>query len=150
MLRKLLILAVSAGALAACDSQVGSVATPPLAKSGTQNPEQAPVTYMVFFPLGSTQLGSDDQNAITQAAQVYRTKANAKVTVTGYADTVGSPALNMTLSQRRADVVKDFLVRAGVPASAITTAANGDSGLLVATGAQTNESRNRRVVIVIQ
>jgi outer membrane protein OmpA-like peptidoglycan-associated protein len=124
--------------------------TPPLAKTGTPNPQQAPVSYQVFFPLGSTQLSSDDQNAVAQAAQVYKTKQNARITVTGYADTVGSPAANMALSQRRANVVKDLLVKAGVPAAAITTAASGDTGLLVATGAQANEPRNRRVVIVIQ
>ena len=150
MLRKLLVVMAAAGALAACDTQTGSVATPPLAKTGTENPAQAPVSYMVFFPLGSTQLGSDDQNTIAQAAQVYRTKQGARVMVTGYADTVGSPAFNMALSQRRADAVKDYLVKAGVPASAVTTAASGDTNLLVATGDEANEARNRRVVIVIQ
>ncbi len=150
MLRKTFLLFAAACALAACDQQTGSVVTPPLAKTGTANPEQAPVSYMVFFPLGSTQLGPDDQSAIAQAAQVYKTRQTAKISVTGYADTVGSPALNMTLSQRRADSVKTMLVQAGVPPTAITTAASGDSGLLVATGAQANEPRNRRVAIVIQ
>ncbi len=149
MLRKLFLLIAAAGALAACD-QTGSVATPPLAKQGSEQPALAPVSYMVFFPLGSTQLSSDDQNAIAQAAQVYKTKQNATVSVTGYADTVGSPALNMTLSQRRADIVKDMLVRSGVPAAAITTAASGDTNLLVDTAPQTNQPKNRRVVIVIQ
>jgi outer membrane protein OmpA-like peptidoglycan-associated protein len=150
MFRKLFILIAAASALAACDNQVGSVVTPPLAKTGTPNPEQAPVSFMVFFPLGSTKLGSDDQSAIAQAAQVYKTRQNARVAVTGYADTVGSPATNMALSQQRADAVKGLLVNAGVPAAAITTSASGDTGLLVPTGTQANEARNRRVVIVIQ
>ena len=37
-----------------------------------------------------------------------------------------------------------------VPAASITTAASGDTGLLVETAAQTNQPKNRRVVIVIQ
>ena len=148
MLRKLCVVAAAAVALGACDQ--GAVVTPPLAKTGSENPAQAPVSYMVFFPLGSTQLSSDDQNALAQAAQVYKTKPNARVAVTGYADTVGSPDLNMTLSQRRADIVKDVLVKNGVPASAVTTAASGDTGLLVETGPQTNQPKNRRVVVVIQ
>ncbi len=149
MLRKIIVMIAAVGAVAACD-QTGSVATPPLAKQGSEQPALAPVSYMVFFPLGSTQLSSDDQNAIAQAAQVYKTKQNATVSVTGYADTVGSPALNMTLSQRRADIVKDMLVRSGVPAAAITTAASGDTNLLVDTAPQTNQPKNRRVVIVVQ
>jgi flagellar motor protein MotB len=41
-------------------------------------------------------------------------------------------------------------VQAGIPAGSITTSASGDTGLLVQTGAQANEPRNRRVIIVIQ
>jgi OOP family OmpA-OmpF porin len=69
--------------------------------------------------------------------------------VIGYADTVGSADLNMQLSQRRANVVRDALVAAGVPAAAITTTASGETSLLVDTGPQTNQPKNRRVVIVI-
>jgi outer membrane protein OmpA-like peptidoglycan-associated protein len=56
----------------------------------------------------------------------------------------------MQLSQARADAVKKVLVDAGVPAASITTSASGESGPLVPTADQTNESRNRRVVVVIQ
>ena len=62
----------------------------------------------------------------------------------------GSPQLNMALSQQRANVVKNMLVQNGVPADAVTTAASGDTGLLVDTGPQANQPKNRRVVIVIQ
>jgi OOP family OmpA-OmpF porin len=150
MFGKLFVLIVAGCALAACENQGGAVMTPPLSKTGTPNNEQAPVSYMVFFQLGSTKLSDQDQNTVAQAAQVYKTKPNATVTVTGYADTVGSPSLNMALSQQRANVVKGLLVNGGVPAASITTTASGDTGLLVDTAAQTNQPKNRRVVIVIQ
>jgi outer membrane protein OmpA-like peptidoglycan-associated protein len=150
MFGKLFVLIAAACALAACESQSGAVMTPPLSKTGTANNEQAPVSYMVFFALGSVKLSDQDQNTVAQAAQVYKTKANARVTVTGYADTVGSASANMSLSQQRANVVKGLLVNGGVPAGAISTAASGDTGLLVDTAAQTNQPKNRRVVIVIQ
>jgi len=150
MFGKLFILIAAACALAACESQSGAVVTPPMSKTGTANNPQAPVSYMVFFPLGSTKLSDQDQNTVAQAAQVYKTRANATVMVTGYADTVGSPSANMALSQQRANVVKGLLVNGGVPAAAIQTAASGDTGLLVDTGPQANQPKNRRVAIVIQ
>jgi outer membrane protein OmpA-like peptidoglycan-associated protein len=150
MFGKISVLIAAALALAACETQSGAVMTPPLSKTGTPNPEQAPVSYMVFFNLGSTKLSDQDQNTVAQAAQVYKTRPNARVMVTGYADTVGSPSANMALSQQRANVVKNLLVQSGVPAGAITTAASGDTGLLVETAAQTNQPKNRRVSIVIQ
>ncbi len=150
MFGKLFVLIAAACALAACESQSGAVMTPPMSKTGTANNPQAPVSYMVFFQLGSIKLSDQDQNTVAQAAQVYKTRANATVTVTGYADTVGSPSANMALSQQRANVVKGLLVNGGVPAAAIQTAASGDTGLLVDTGPQANQPKNRRVAIVIQ
>ncbi len=150
MLGRISVLIVAACALSACETQGGAVMAPPIAKTGTAMPEQAPVSYQVFFPLGSTMLGEQDKTALAAAAQVYKTKPNAKVTVTGFTDTVGSPDLNMRLSQARADAVKNILIQNGIPAGSITTTGSGESGLLVDTAAQTNEGRNRRVVVVIQ
>lgn len=150
MLGRMSILIVAACALSACETKSGAIMAPPIAGTGTAMPEQAPVSYQVFFPLGSTMLGDQDKTALAAAAQVYKTKPNAKVTVTGFTDTVGSPDLNMRLSEARADAVKNILVQNGVPADSITTSGSGESGLLVDTAAQTNEGRNRRVVVVIQ
>jgi len=143
MFRKLFVLIVAAAALGACETS--QAVTPP----STPAPPVAPVSYMTFFEFASVKLSDQSMATISQAAQVYKTKANARVAVTGYADTVGSAAANMQLSQRRADAVKGGLVKAGVPAAAITTAASGDTGTLVNTGPQQNEPRNRRVAIVI-
>ena len=51
-------------------------------------------------------------------------------------------------SERRANAVKDALVREGVPAIAVV--GRGEQGLLVQTGPNVREPQNRRVEIVIQ
>ncbi len=56
----------------------------------------------------------------------------------------------MALSLRRANAVKDALVREGVPATAIAVIGRGEQGLLVQTGPNVREPQNRRVEIVIQ
>ena len=55
----------------------------------------------------------------------------------------------MALSLRRANAVKDALVKLGVPAAAITTVGRGEAGLLVQTGDGVREPQNRRVEITI-
>ena len=55
----------------------------------------------------------------------------------------------MALSLRRANAVKNELVRQGVPADAIAVVGKGESQLLVPTGDQVREPQNRRVEIVI-
>jgi outer membrane protein OmpA-like peptidoglycan-associated protein len=144
MFKKLFVLMVAASALGACNNPSDSL--PPTTPA---QPASAPASYMTFFELGSTKLSDQSMATITQASQVYKTKTNANVVVIGYADTVGSPAMNMQLSQRRASAVRDALVAGGVPVSVITTTANGDTSLLVDTGPQANQPKNRRVQIVV-
>ena len=72
------------------------------------------------------------------------------MTASGHTDTSGAEAYNMALSLRRANTVKDALVREGVPATAISVVGRGEAGLLVQTGDNVREPQNRRVEIVIQ
>ncbi|TBR25145.1 MAG: OmpA family protein, partial [Reyranella sp.] len=65
-------------------------------------------------------------------------------------DTSGSESYNMALSLRRANAVKDALVREGVPATNIAVLGRGEQGLLVQTGDNVREPQNRRVEIVVQ
>ena len=110
----------------------------------------APPSYMVFFDWDRSNLSAQALNTIKQAAQAFKTKGNARVTATGHTDTSGSEQYNMALSLRRANAVKDALVREGVPATAISVIGRGEQGLLVQTGPNVREPQNRRVEIVIQ
>ncbi len=113
-------------------------------------PVVAPPSYMVFFDWDRSNLSAQALNTIKQAAQAFKTKGNARITATGHTDTSGSEQYNMALSLRRANAVKDALVREGVPATAIAVVGRGEQGLLVQTGPNVREPQNRRVEIVIQ
>jgi OOP family OmpA-OmpF porin len=73
-----------------------------------------------------------------------------RIAVTGHTDTSGAPAYNMALSLRRANAVKDALVREGIAAAAIAVTGRGETQLLVQTGDNVKEPQNRRVEIVLQ
>jgi outer membrane protein OmpA-like peptidoglycan-associated protein len=119
-------------------------APPPVAP-----PPTAP-SYMVFFDWDRSNLSAQALNTIKQAAQAFKTTGNARITATGHTDTSGPENYNMALSLRRANAVKDALVREGVPATAISVVGVGEKDLLVPTGDGVREPQNRRVVIVIQ
>ena len=76
--------------------------------------------------------------------------AVTRISVTGHTDTSGAATYNMALSLRRANAVKDALVREGIPAAAIAVTGRGETALLVQTGDNVKEPQNRRVEIVLQ
>jgi outer membrane protein OmpA-like peptidoglycan-associated protein len=113
-------------------------------------PPVAAPSFMVFFDWDRSNLSQQALNTIRQAADAYKTKGSARITATGHTDTTGPANYNMALSLRRANAVKDALVRDGVPATAISVVGKGETDLLVPTGDGVREPQNRRVVIVIQ
>ena len=113
-------------------------------------PAVQPPSFMVFFDWDRSNLSAQALNTIKQAAASYKTKGSARVTATGHTDKSGPEAYNMALSLRRANTVKDALVREGVPATAISVVGRGETQPLVQTADGVREPQNRRVEIVIQ
>jgi outer membrane protein OmpA-like peptidoglycan-associated protein len=109
-----------------------------------------PRTWMVFFDTNSVALSPQAVNTVSAAADVAKTSGNAKVTVAGYTDTEGSAAYNQALSVRRANAVRDGLVRSGLSPQSVTVIGEGEMGLLVPTGDQVKYPSNRRAAIVVQ
>ncbi|MCC8431015.1 OmpA family protein [Reyranella aquatilis] len=142
MLKKLLVVAAATFLLGACASEPPPPPPPP------PPPVQAQ-TFMVFFDWDRSNLTSQAVDTVRQAAQAYKTRGAANIVATGHTDTSGSPQYNMALSLRRANSVKEQLVREGVPATAITVNGRGEEGLLVQTGDNVREPQNRRVEIVV-
>ena len=141
MLKSLFAVAAAALLLGACDEPPPPAAAAP--------PPPPPPSFMVFFDWDRYNLSSQALNTVQQAASAYKTRGGARITATGHTDTTGSPAYNMALSLRRANTVKDALVKEGVPAAAITSTGVGEANLLVKTADGVREPQNRRVEIVV-
>jgi OmpA-OmpF porin, OOP family len=113
-------------------------------------PMPAATSFMVFFDWDRSNLSAQALATIQQAADAFKAKGSARITATGHTDTSGPENYNMALSLRRANAVKDALVRDGVPATAIAVVGRGEQGLLVPTPDGVREPQNRRVEIVLQ
>ena len=109
-----------------------------------------PRQFTVFFETDQATLSPDAAQVVAQAAQAYQQTGGAvQIEVIGHTDTTGSAAYNLELSQHRAEVVADELIRRGVPATDIVTVGRGEEDLLVPTADGVSEPRNRRVEIVV-
>ena len=123
---------------------------PEAAPPPPSTPMPQATSFMVFFDWDRSNLSQQALATIGQAAQAFKTKGSARITATGHTDTSGPENYNMALSLRRANAVKDALVRNGVPATAIAVVGRGEQGLLVPTPDGVREPQNRRVEIVLQ
>jgi len=104
-------------------------------------------TFIVFFDFDRSNLTAEAQQVVQQAVRTAMTSGMVRVVVTGHTDTVGSQAYNQALSERRAQSVKDEMVRQGLQANAIMTVGRNFADPLVQTGPGVREPQNRRAVI---
>lgn len=88
--------------------------------------ERAPVPGQVAFASGSARLTAQALAVIEQQANWMLRNPATRVRVEGYADLRGSRAWNMRLGKRRAQAVRDALVRAGAPPSRIEVVSFGE------------------------
>jgi len=118
----------------------------------TQAEAAAPsVNLNVDFPTNSATLTPDAKATLDRLGRALTSKdlASYRFRIEGHTDTVGSPAYNQALSQRRADAVAAYLEQAfSIPSSRLEAVGMGEQGLLVVTPPQTAELRNRRVAVI--
>jgi outer membrane protein OmpA-like peptidoglycan-associated protein len=82
--------------------------------------------------------------ALDRVARRLTENPSLSVVIEGHADPSGDPSANMTLSQSRAEAVRDYLVAAGIDQGRLEVAAFGDTRLKYGRA----DGRNRRVVIL--
>lgn len=108
---------------------------------------QAPGPWGVFFDLDKVELKPQARPILDLVVAAYRTYGRSLVTINGHGDTTGSSPYNLQLGQRRAEVVKAYLMDNGVSSDRIVTMTDGEQDLLVPTPDDVKERRNRRVEI---
>lgn len=128
--------------LVACASEDTQMVTAPPAPQPAR-----PANFMVFFDWDRSNITPQAHETIEQAANMHRAMGNAPISVVGHADKSGPNNYNMALSMRRANAVKDTLVREGVNQQAIQVAGRGEEQPLVQTADGVREPQNRRVEI---
>ena len=101
---------------------------------------------LVFFDWGKGELSGDAKTSLDKVAGLYRQTPRA-ITIDGHSDRSGASASNLASSRRRAGIARDYLAGLGVPASAMTVRAYGESWPIIATADGVREVQNRRVEI---
>jgi len=109
-----------------------------------------PASFLLYFLEGKDELTSDSQVELQRILAEIARRPSPEIVVIGHTDRVGTVPFNDALSLRRAQKVRDDLVKLGIPADRIQVAGRGEREPLVPTEDEVAEPKNRRVEISVR
>lgn len=100
----------------------------------------------IYFDFDKATFRTESYTELNKLERMMAENPNLKVEIAGHTDNIGTAAYNMQLSQRRAEAVKDYLVKKGIDPRRITAKGYGKTRPL-ASNDDEKEGRelNRRV-----
>jgi len=103
----------------------------------------------VLFDTNKYTLKPNAQVSLAKVATILTLYPNLKVQIEGYTDSTGTPAYNQTLSENRADSVRNFLVQNGVHQDGVTAQGYGATNFVADNATSAGRQQNRRVNLVV-
>jgi len=109
-----------------------------------------PTSFIVYFLEGRDELTPDSRQLLGRILDEIARRPAPEIIVIGHTDRVGAVPYNDALSLRRAERVRDELVKVGIAPDRIRVAGRGEREPLVPTADEVAEPRNRRVEINVR
>lgn len=103
----------------------------------------------VIFRTNSAELAGDSVRILDEAARTLRDNPGLKVEVAGHTDDRGAAAYNASLSQRRAESVRSYLIGQGVAANRLSAKGYGEAEPIDTNQTAAGRANNRRVELRI-
>jgi outer membrane protein OmpA-like peptidoglycan-associated protein len=101
----------------------------------------------ITFATDSADIASNFYTPLNNLATSFRQYEQNSIEIVGHTDSTGSHAYNMSLSQRRAQSVANYLLAQGVNAARVTTRGAGPDQPIASNANEAGRSQNRRVEI---
>lgn len=99
----------------------------------------------IYFETNSAVIKTESYEALDRVVFLLKKFPGAKVNISGHTDNVGTPEFNFTLSQNRANAVKQYLTSNGIKSSRIIAKGFGETLPLESNDTPEGRAINRRV-----
>jgi outer membrane protein OmpA-like peptidoglycan-associated protein len=104
----------------------------------------------IYFDLGKATIKPESKEALSDAAKILKDNPSINVEIQGHTDNIGSDESNLTLSDKRAWAVVNYLVdNFGIDRARLTAKGYGESRPIADNGTAEGRAQNRRVEFVI-
>jgi outer membrane protein OmpA-like peptidoglycan-associated protein len=103
----------------------------------------------VLFDTGKHNLRMEAQLGLAKLTGIVLSHPGLKLAIEGYTDTTGTAAFNQTLSEQRANAVRDYLDQQGLDPTSVTAEGFGPANPVASNDTSQGRQQNRRVEIII-
>ena len=103
----------------------------------------------VLFDTAKATLKPGAREKLARVSGILVTHPDLKLEIEGHTDSVGSDSYNQSLSERRAESVRSYLVSQNIAAQTITMAGFGESRPVATNDTAAGRQQNRRVELVV-
>ncbi len=130
-----------------------------------QNPKSAPVEdtsgsdvdeqeqlrlSTLYFGYDSSEVGPDSKSALEENVRWLRTNKNGSVVLEGHTDERGTAEYNLSLGERRARGIRQYLIQLGIDGERMSILSYGEEKPAAYGQTESDFSRNRRVEFIPQ
>jgi outer membrane protein OmpA-like peptidoglycan-associated protein len=102
-----------------------------------------------LFATGKSEIKSGATANLDRLTTFMNEYPKRTAAIEGYTDSMGSDEMNQSLSERRADAVKRYLIDQGVGSARLTSTGRGESSPVADNESAAGRQQNRRVEVVI-
>jgi outer membrane protein OmpA-like peptidoglycan-associated protein len=115
----------------------------------TPRPPPPPfVVSGIEFDTGKATLREGSTGKLDIVVEYMTHRKSAQVEISGHTDNAGKPAANKTLSEKRAQSCRAYLISKGIDGSRITAVGYGQERPIAPNDTQENRQKNRRIEVV--
>jgi OOP family OmpA-OmpF porin len=104
----------------------------------------------IRFESGRAIIDPDSAGLLDRLIEIAMRCPTADIEIAGHTDADGEDAFNQALSEKRAQAVLDYLVKAGLPASRFTATGYGSSQPVATNDTDEGKAQNRRIDFLVR
>lgn len=104
----------------------------------------------IHFETGHTAIDPDSAGLLDRLIEIALRCPTSNIEIAGHTDSDGEDASNQALSQKRAQAVADYLVKAGLPADRFTAVGYGSTQPVASNDTDEGKAQNRRIEFLVR
>jgi OOP family OmpA-OmpF porin len=112
------------------------------------SPVAKPIILHIKYHSGAFEIDDNSREILRKLCRTLTKAQGIRIEVNGYTDNIGTAEANASLSEKRANRVKDYLISQGIASQRITARGRGETQFIASNQTREGRQKNRRVELI--